>query len=354
MPEIFLALPSYYNKIVCRLRECDWLIHNFHDSDQNQVYNPAGYLFNQEFEDARYFACIDLNILQYAVNCVKKNYSNEHFRNACSMLIFCRLANIEIESGLAMYERINHGIGDVEEALDDLAILRALDSADPNLLAEYMLGNQLVLRDLEIPAIDRGEVRDGLTRYKRLIDWDSIYVLILGAVSFHLDDNVAAPCKFEHFLDWMIREFRLSLPVLVYAIRLFGKMPLSGMMKFKLTQLESERKRALANMTWDLFFVDRYFKNWVDPQKTREEVVFTQDRVDKELLRMAINVQYAETVDPLLHYLRESQSYRCKELLDSASQRDDRVYLTKDWNPEYRAKLIRSFEKDLGILTEEA
>jgi hypothetical protein len=266
------------------------------------------------------------------------------------MLLFCRFANIEIESGLAMYERINHGSGDIEEALDELAILRALDNADPNLIAEYMLGNHLSLRGLEVPGIhDRDKAKEALTRYKHLIDWDSVYVLILGAVSVYLDDNLAAPSKFDHFLDWMIRNFRLSLPVIIYSVRLFGRSHLRGMMKLKASQSAPERKCALVNMTWDLYLIDRYLKNWINPEKEREEILFSQDKVVKELLRTAISVQYAESTAPLSRYLSESQDLRCKDLLDIANYKQGRVYPGKDWTPKYRSNLIHSLEQVLGV-----
>lgn len=355
MPDLLLTLPSYYLEVVSRLRRCDWLIHNFHNGDLDVIYNPAPYIYAQELEGVSYIAAIDLNVMQYSVNCIKKERSNELYRDACAMLLFCRFANIQVESGLAMHERINHGSGDIQEALDELAILRALDNADPDLIAEYMLGNHLSLRSLQVPDIkDRDEVLNGLTRYRRLIDWDSIYVLVLGAVSMYLDDNVPAPCKLDHFLDWVIRDFRLSLPVLVYAVRLFSKTPLRGMMKFKISQPTHERRRALANMTWDLYLIDRYLKNWINPEKEREEIFFSQDKVVKELLRSAIRVQYAAAIDPLSLYMNESQQLRCKELLESASHRRDRVYCSKDWTPQYRDSLIQSLEQKLGALLDEA
>lgn len=350
MAELFLTLPSYFVEVAKRLRKCDWLIHNFPDCGTDDIYNPALYIYGQELERTRYIACIDLNIMQYAVNLVKKRNASEHHRDACAMLLFCRFANIEVESGLAVYERINHGGGDIEEALDELAILRTLDNVDPDLLAAYMLGNTNSLSGLEVSGIsDRDALKDGLTRYQRLIDWDSLYVLVLGLVSVHLDESLTGSCKLEHFMDWMIREFRLSLPIVVYAVRFFGKIRLRGMMKYKLSQSAAERKRAVDNMTWDLFLVDRYLKNWTNPDKAREEILFSQDRVVKELLRTAINVQYAEAIDPFCLYLNESQYLRCKELLDSASSRGDRIYLGRDWSPEYRSTLISRLEKDLGV-----
>jgi hypothetical protein len=354
MPELFLALPSYYEEVAQRLSACDWLLHNFFDDDQNKIYNPAGYLYRQYLEGTEYRACIDLNILQYAVNCVRKEAPNKHYQNACSMLIFCRSANIEIEPALALYERINHGAGDIEEVLDDLAIFRALDNSDPSALAEYMRGDRNSLRHIETPEIDRLSIRNGLTQHRRLVDWDSIYVLILGATKVYYSDNISSRQKLYRFLDWMITEFRISLAALVYATRLFGKIPLAKQMKFKCSSSSLAKKQAIDNMTWDLFLVDHYLKNWANPQKPWEEIVFTQDKVVKELFRMAIHVQFVEGIDPLLRYLHEDQVDQCRDLIDNASRREDRVYLKKEWTLDYRERLIIKLQHDLGIMPVEA
>jgi hypothetical protein len=354
MPELLLALPDYYIEVARRLHAADWMVHNFRDADAPSLYNPANYLYNNEFEDTKFVANIDLNVLQYIVNCVKKPNQNPSYQDACALLLFCRYANILIEPSLALYERINHGRGNVEEALDDLTILRALDNLDPDRLAQYMLGNPLALEAVDLPVLDRAGIRDGLTRFERLTDWDSVYVLVLGAVCTFLDGNVQPANKFEYYLNWMIREFRLSLACIVYAIRLFGRMPLPKMMKYSESLSPSDRRKALCNMTWDLFLVNQYLKNWADPRKTREEVFFTQDKVVKELLRMAISVQYAEGVEPLLRYLRVSEALRCRELIDSANSRDGRVYRTSVWSPSYRDSLILKLESGLGLSSEKA
>lgn len=352
MPEVLLAMPAYYIEVARRLHAADWMVHNFRDADASQLYNPANYLYNAEFENVKYVASLDLNIMQYIVNCVKKTDQKSHYRDACALLLFCRFANILIEPSLALYERINHGSGDVEEALDNLAILQALDNTDPDRLAEYMLGNPQALKEVDLPDIDRSGIRDGLTRFKRLIDWDSIYVLVLGAVCTLLDCNVKPSNKLQYYLDWMIRDFRLSLACIVYAIRLFGRAPLPKIMKYKESQSSSDRQKALCNMTWDLYLVNQYLKNWADPRKTREEVVFTQDRVVKELLRMAISVQCTDGVEPLLQYLRASEALKCRELIDGANGREGRVYRTSVWTPAYRESLILKLESHLGVSTE--
>jgi hypothetical protein len=69
---------------------------------------------------------------------------------------------------------------------------------------------------------------------------------------------------------------------------------------------------------------------------------------------MAISVQYAEDVEPLLKYLRVSEALRCRELIDSANSRDRRVYRSSVWTPAYRDSLILKLESDLGLSSEKA
>jgi hypothetical protein len=314
-----------------------------------ELYNPANYLHNREFQGTVYRASIDLNILQYAVNCAKKRQTKDVYQNACAMLLFCRFAEFQIEPALAVYERINYGNGSLEEALDDLAILRALDNAAPDLLADYMMGNPHALKSLMPLAIDRDKIRDDLTRYRRLTDWDSIYLLVLGVVCTYLDTAVPPVRRFEHFLDWMLREFRLSLPCLVYAGRLFGTSPLPKMMKYRSTESIAERRNALANMTWDLFVIDHYFKNWIDPNRPWEQVLFTQDKGLRDLLRLAIKIQYAENIDALFDHLRVNEVAKCRELLENRDKRRDRVYGTDEWTPGQRAGMIADLEACLGV-----
>jgi hypothetical protein len=349
MGELLVALPDYYTEVEWRLQASDWMVHNFHSSDLDELYNTANYLHNREFKGTEYRASIDLNILQYAVNCAKKRQTKDVYQHACAMLLFCRFAEFQIEPSLAVYERVNYGNGDLEEALDNLAILRALDNADPDLLADYMMGNPHALESLMPLAIDRDKIRNDLTRYHKLTDWDSIYLLVLGAVRTYLDTAVPPVKRFEHYLDWMLRGFRLSLPCLVYAGRLFGTSQLPKMMKYRSTESIAERRNALANMTWDLFVIDHYFKNWINPNRHWEEVLFTQDKVLRDLLRLAVKIQYAEDIDPLLEHLRVDEAAICRELLENRDKRSDRVYGTDAWTPEHRASMIADLEACLGV-----
>ena len=347
MNEVLITLPGYYDKIVERLLRADWLIHNFRAQDPDGLYNPANYLYNIEFDNSEYRALLDLNVLQYAVNCVKKDAMHDLYRDACAFLVFCRAAEIQIEPALAIYERINYNAENLEEALDELALLRSLDNTDVELLARYALGDKQALRDIKPAEIDRKMLGAQLTQYRRLTHWDSIYLLVLAAVSTYWNNKVPHQKKLERYLDWVIREFRISLPCIVYAVRLFGHNPLSKMMKFRMDVNEHSRRTAIFNMTWDLFHIDHFFKNWIDPEKEWEQIFFTQDRMLCSLFRLAISVQYRKDISPLLNFLTSSQATTCRTIIDSRADREDRVYGTDAWSPEHREQLILKLEREL-------
>lgn len=347
MNELLITLPDNYDKIVERLLRADWLIHNFRAKEPNGLYNPANYLYNVEFHNAEYRALLDLNVLQYAVNCVKKDAMRDLYRDACAVLVFCRTAEIQIEPALSIYERINYNAENLEEALDELALLMSLDNADVEQLARYALGDKQALRDIEPAEIDRKTLGAKLTEYRRLTHWDSIYLLVLAAVSTYWNNKVQPQRKLERYLDWVVREFRISLPCIVYAVRLFGHNPLSNMMKFRVDLNDHSRRAAIFNMTWDLFHIDHFLKTWIDPEKKWEEIFFTQDRMLKSLLRLAISVQYREDISPLLNFLTPSQATMCRTIIDGRSDREDRAYGTDAWSPEHRDQLISKLEREL-------
>lgn len=349
MSDALVTVPSYFSEVEHRLKTADWLVHNFRVEGANGAYNPANYLYNSYLDDVEYRASVDLNIFEYTVNCIKKEYSDEAHRDACAMLIFCRISEIGIEPSLAIYERINYGNGSLDEALHDLALFYALDNADLDWLADYMLGNSTCLSTVEPFEIDKDHLAERLTRHRRLGEWDSIYVLVLALVQIYYDPSIEPTHRMAHYINWMIRNFRLSQSCLVFAARFFGHTPLGGMMKFKPRSSPCKKLAQLRNMTWDLFQINHYFRNWTDPEKQWEELLFTQDRALRESLRLAIRLQYLDDLDPLLNLLRPREIPECKELLQTYSSRSDRVYGTGDWSPDHRASLIEKLETELGV-----
>jgi hypothetical protein len=347
---LLTSLPNYYEEVAHRLLVADWMVNNFHSPESSELYNPINYIFKIQSDPTNFRASLDLNVLQYTVNCVKKPKQTDSYRTACAMLLFCRAAEITLEPNLAVYERINYGDGNVEEALDDLAILRALDNTNAEQLAAYMLGDDCALQSITPQPIDRPKLREKLTEYNRLTHWDSIYVLVLGLVRVQLDETTPHNAKFLRFVDWMICEYRLSLPCLVYAARLFGCKPYAKMMKYRPNQPRDSAQKALRNMTWDLFYVDHYFKNLVDPQPPWKQVLFSQDVALRGLLRDTIRIQYERSISPLHPLLHDGVGDACQELLVAADSRSDRAYGTKQWAQDYRAKLIQELEAEIGLV----
>jgi len=138
------------------------------------------------------------------------------YRDACALLVFCRIADIQIEPALAIYERINYNAENLKEALDDLALLRALDNTDVEQLARYAMGDMNALKNVVPVEIDRKSLGEKLIQYRRLTNWDSIYLLILAAVSIYWKSTIHHARKLEHYLDWMIRKFRLSISMFFF------------------------------------------------------------------------------------------------------------------------------------------
>jgi len=345
---LFVALPEYYDDIATCLSRADWLVHNFRNRNPSEeLFNPANYLYNRKIDGTEYRALVDLNVLQFIVNCLKKGSAHHSYRTGCALLVFCRLCNIKIEPALAIYERINYNAENLEEALTELELLRSLDNANVDDLAHYALGIADTLPHVEPVSIQREELGAQLTQYRRLAHWDSIYLLVLVAVSIYWDTRISSAQKLERYLDWMLRKFRLSLPCVVYAVRLYGHNPLPKMMKFRPDRPEHLRHTAIFNMTWDLFHVDHFFKTWSNPEKVWEEIFFTDDRMLRSVLRLAISVQYNKDLSPALHYLDDKQAATCSALIDSRNERSDRVYGTEEWSPEYRARQIELLEREL-------
>ena len=347
MNQLLVALPGYYDAIAEDLARADWLVHNFRRPNPEGLYNPANYLHNREFDETEYRALIDLNVLQFIVNCLKKGKAHQNYRTASALLVFCRMSDIQIEPALAVYERINYNAENLEEALTEVQLLRSLDNADVDYLAQYALGIVDNLLDIELVHVERESLAAKLTQYRRLTHWDSIYLLVLGAISVYWDISIPQWRKLESYVEWMLREFRLSLPCVVYAVHLFGQNLMSKMMKFRPDRPDHLRRTAVFNMTWDLFYVDHFFKIWTSPKEKSEAIFFTHDRVLKSVMRLAIAVQRAGNLDPALQYLNQRQAAALRSLIDTRSERTDRVYGTDAWSPEHRARRIEAIEAAL-------
>ena len=171
--------------------------------------------------------------------------------------------------------------------------------------------------------------------------------MVLVLVDIQYNPEVARNRRFTKFVEWLVLEFRLSLPALAYSARLFGRTPLRKMMKFRPEDDAHRRKSAVFNMTWDLFLMNAFFRKWTSKEDKKETLFVSNDLALKEILRSAVAAQTSGTMESLGENLEMSVWEPAREMLTTYAGRTDRVYGSESWSPEYRAGLIQHFEERL-------
>ena len=100
-------------------------------------------------------------------------------------------------------------------------------------------------------------------------------------------------------------------------------------------------------MTWDLYIMNMFFRNWISNEKENEFVYATDDKAFRELLRLAIDVQIHDGFEPLRNVISQSDYHNLAEIWNLDVPEEERVYQSDEWSPDYRAKLINKFENEL-------
>lgn len=339
-----MFVPGYYPKIIQVVRSADWLVHNFH-SENVDIYNAVNYQHNLQVEGIKYQVILDMNYLQYLLNMVKRPESNEFSRIAAAYLTFFQVSDIQLDPTYAIYEKINYSGDRAEEAISNLEQFQGIDNHSLDELAAYALGYEQQLRIEPIASENREKLREALLQYRRLTDWDSLYLCVLKITHISNDTSISRPKKLLSFVEWCITEFRFSLPALVYAATLFGRTPAKRMMKYKKMEQPQKRRSALRNMTWDLYYVDRYMKSWVSKDERTENLMLTADGGLKLTMQLAVECQLAEGLEPLRPHLADELQW----IEDVYANRDSvkRIYNSEKWSYDYRNDLINKYESKL-------
>lgn len=339
-----MFVPAYYPDIVEVLRSANWLMHNFNSEDVD-IYNAVDYQHNRLVDGVEYQVLLDMNCLQYLLDLVKKSEPSELSRIAAAYLTFFRIADIQLDPTCAIYEKINYTGDRAEEAISILEQFRGIDNHAVDELAAYALGYEKRLFICPVVSGDRENLRDDLLKYRRITDWDSLYLCVLEVTSIAIDSTISWPNKLLAFVNWCIYEFRFSLAVVAYAAALFGRSPAKKMMKYKTKASPRQKQAALWNMTWDLYYVDRYMKSWVSKDARTEHLMLTADAGLKLTIQLAIKCQLAGGLEPLRpHIARELEVV---EAAYSNRNAATRAYHSQDWTSKYRSRLIRKYEAKL-------
>ncbi len=307
--------------------------------------NAASYQHNLQSEGIKYQVILHMNCLQYLLNLTKRAKSTEVSRIAAGYLTFFRIADLQLNPTYAIYEKINYSGERANEAISNLEQFRGIDDHSLDELAAYALGFEQTLSIDPIVSPDRDDLRSKLLQYRRLTDWDSLYLCVLAITSVAIDTSISRPRKLLTFVNWCVSEFRFSLAALVYAAALFGRIPAKKMMKYKSTETRAKKFGSLRNMTWDLYYVDRYMKSWVNKDPQVENLMLTADSGLKLSMELAVACQLAGDLEPLRPHLADE--YRSIDQAYKGRHSADRAYNSKQWGAEYRGNLIEKYETSL-------
>ena len=168
MEYVLYEFPAYTQEIIEKLKKTDWLVHSFDLDDEDDIYNPAGYLYNAEFNDLEYSIHLDLNVYQYVLSAFKKNKNkNALHRNAIALMVFGKFTNALFDPTLAVYEKLNYLEQCPDELVDDLLLFRKIDNSDMEGLAKFALDYTDDIQLPEVSPIDRDALKSELTKYRR-------------------------------------------------------------------------------------------------------------------------------------------------------------------------------------------
>ncbi|MBU2923194.1 hypothetical protein Q4530_02785 [Colwellia sp. 1_MG-2023] len=349
--DMAFAYPKYLEELVERLVKRNWLVHNFPKVDNTDVYNFANYRQNKLVNNVIYTVYLDVNIYQFIINSIKKNSPKEEFKDAIALVAFCQIAEIELDPTYAVYEKLNYSNDQalLDELTTDLELFQRINNTSNELLAQYSLGFIEKFTPSEGHNVEHEKVQKGLTKYRRLIEWDSMYLMILYITNTSLIDALNKKSKLKKLIEWMIKEFRLSLVVIVFAIIYFGDKPLRRMMKVKLNDSPERKLKSLFNMTWDLYTLNRYFRMWTEREPQQEGIYASNDKVFNEILRGSIDVQNSEELTHFEGHIDKKDIQFISEMTMNQNHSHERMYDSEEWSHEYRARLIKKHEKLLGV-----
>jgi len=339
------VLPVQTPIVIEKLLVRDWIVHSFNLEDKESFYSPSEFLYNSDVKDIEYVLYLDTNIYQFLLSSYRK-ISNEITRDAISLLVFCQLSKIEIDPVYAIYEKINYTNEKVDETIEELKLFYQINNSNIYSLISYSLGELDSYKLGPAQKFDVKHMKENLTKYERLTEWDSLYLIMLACVSIS-KENISRQSKLLKFRVWMLKDFRQSLVGFVYGVVFFSEKPLKRMMKYKSTNPSEVKRSQLFNMTWDLYIMNSFFRKWLSVSENVEFIYATDDKAFRTLLRIAIDMQINEGIEPLKKILSKRDYINTEEIWNLEVKEDERVYKSNTWTPSYRDQLIEEFEKEL-------
>jgi hypothetical protein len=343
MDFVAIHCPADFERIIESLRERSWIITPF-DVGEDELYNPAEYVYNEKVDGINYKLIVDRNLFSFILAAANKNNVKKIYRDAIALIAFCQIAGILIEPNMAVYEKIDYDRNNADEAVEELKLFYRIDNTRSEELLAYVSGTSKKVSPVNLNNIDSQEIKLKLLEHEWLAEWKSLYLIVLHLVHIS-EQKINNKDKMESFISWMVQDFRLSLVSIVYAIFLFSSLRIRKMIKFKRTDSPQLRHKQLTNMTWDLFFANNFFRKWIGKKETEEYLLATDDKMVQELLKKAIYVQKKQDIAALSQYLHQNEISLLKQVLFKINNNADRVYKSEKWSLKYRDELIIEKEK---------
>lgn len=337
---------TYLGNVIQSVKKSNWLITSY-EVDIDSLYDPSNYLFNINVEGYQYILVPDRNIFSYMISSATTDKSSEYYRQAIGLILFCQESEIQIEPNLSIYEYINYDITKIESALNEIEIFHSLNNYNEKPIYDYFLGNinQIPIKGGAMKR-NRESLREELKENLWLKEWKSLYLMILKLVEISLK-NLTKEEKLKQLLMWLHREFRISHVAIFFSLYLFSSKRLGSMIKYKTNMSKEEKILALRNMTWDLYYMNSYFRQWQNKAERQEYLFASNDNVVREILQSAIRAAKSENWDFLKNILTQSEFLSFNEIFIFLKENKDRKYQSSEWSEECREGLIKEVELKL-------
>lgn len=203
--EVLYTYPKYLESIIKNLIDRDWVVHNFNLVNDSDVYNSYNYLYNKKINSVTYTIHLDLNIYQFILNAFKKSKPKQEFRDAIALVAFCQFAEIELDPTYAVYEKINYRSDDevLDDILSDLELFHRINNINNSSVIDFALGKIDTITPADSYVMDVPFIRSNLTKYRRLREWDSLYLIVLYIIYVSHIPNMSRLDKLKKVVEWL-------------------------------------------------------------------------------------------------------------------------------------------------------
>ena len=346
--EFVVRFPKEFSLVASRIEESDLIAHCFSNSPEFDAYDPTGYLKGVRIDGYRYMVFVDTNVLIHMLQAAK-GISNPQTRTAVSLIAFCQSLDIDIDPELALHEINNYDNSKADQTVDLLERFQRLNSSDTGELYDFVLEKSTKIKLTSLPSdVDNSKLHHAFSTYKRLLEWDSFYLLALAIVSADINNGKKVK-RLSVFLEWMTHNFRRSMPLLAYSCIYFGLHPSAGMMKFNVKSSPEDKRKQVGNMAWDLFMANHIVQEWTEKKDNIQYMFASFDRGFLDILRLCVKLGFAGELSPLkIHLSPLAYEIVCKHY-NTELDEGCRNYYTTASPSRYRAAKIRDLEHELGI-----